>query len=208
MWLLRLRGTDYHKIVLRRHIHRLTMNCRWQLRQLPRLQAVTPYAGLQSHTHGLPRHALWSIHTAVTISAMPIIIGCSSQSITTASVSSIKDLLPIRDSHYLPCGHFRYTFNVKSDAGFVAPMIMRGFSHFWKFPCLVLTYSRNLQAGLSALTTSKHFSSPSHTAAYFSVLLGSSAVFSRLPQTVLWTLFYNVAAALVDVMRGDAGLVT
>ena len=105
-------------------------------------------------------------------------------------------------------GRVRYTFAVKSDAGFVAPMITRGFSHFWKFPCLVLTYSRNLQAGLSALTTSKHFSSPSHTAAYFSVLLGSSAVFSRLPQTVLWTLFYNVAAALVDVMRGDAGLVT
>ena len=96
---------------------------------------------------------------------------------TTASVPGIKDLLSIRNSHYLSFGCVRYTFAVKSDAGFVAPMITRGFSHFWKFPCLVLTYSRNLQAGLSALTTSKHFSSPSHTAAYFSVLLGSSAVF-------------------------------
>jgi hypothetical protein len=153
-----------------------------------------------------PRYALWSIHTTVTISAVIFVSGCLSQSITTAPVSNIKDLLPIRNSHYLSFGHFRYTFAVKSDAGFVAPMTNRGFSHFWKFPCLVLTYSRNLQAGLSTLTTSKHFSSPSRTAAYFSMLLGYSAVFSRLPQTVLWTLFYNVAAALVDVMRGDAGL--
>ena len=191
MWLLRLRGTDYHEIVLRRHIHRLTMNCRWQLRQLPRLQAVTPYAGLQSHTHGLPRHALWSIHTAVTISAMPIIIGCSSQSITTASVSSIKDLLPIRDSHYLPCGHFRYTFNVKSDAGFVAPMIMRGFSHFWKFPCLVLTYSRNLQAGLSALTTSKHFSSPSLLSDLFQSSTSTLRRFSPDYRKPSWGLYFT-----------------
>ena len=46
---------------------------------------------------------------------------------TTASVSNIKDLLPIRNSHYLSFGHFRYTFAVKSDAGFVAPMITKGF---------------------------------------------------------------------------------
>ena len=60
---------------------------------------------------------------------------------TTASAPGIQDLLSIRDSHYLSFGRFRYTFSVKRDTGFVAPMITRGFSHFWKFPCLVLTYS-------------------------------------------------------------------
>lgn len=133
-----------------------------RLRQPPCLQAFTPYASLQSYTHGLPRHTLWAIHADVPISTATIIMRLF------IPVHLLLLLFPTSKTFYqyvilTTClsDVFRYAFNVKSDAGFVAPMITRGFSHFWKFPCLVLTYSRNLQAGLSALTTSKHFSSPS-----------------------------------------------
>lgn len=142
MWLLQLRSTNLYVIViqqapitpkykrLRTASSAVVLASSYALRRLAIVYARSPAAYPVGNTRRCSHLNGDCYHTAVHPSPF-----------TTASAPGIKDLLSIRDSHYLSFGRFCYTFNVKSDTGFVAPMITRGFSHFWKFPCLVLTYS-------------------------------------------------------------------